>query len=354
MRTLTVAAVQMDANPAPAAERLARTERLVVEAARAGAQLVVLPELFNTGYGYSDENHRRAERLDGSTATWMRETAARLNVHLAGSLMALEQVGIHADIYNALLLFAPDGRTWRYDKSYPWGWERGYFRRSRRSPRVTVAQTDLGDLGLLICWDAGHRSLWRQYAGRVDAMVIASCPPNFADPVFHFPDGTQITADDMGPLMASLKDSARKLFGDMLNQQTAWLGVPLVNTVGCGHIRTDIPHGRLAVLGYALVAPWLLKYVPQADRMQAACDLTPGCKVVDATGEALAERTQEQGEGFAIAEVHLPEEKPVPQGPQPASQMFWPGYLMSDVLLPLFVQSTYRRGLRRVLRGSAV
>ena len=111
--TIKIAAVQMIARPASLSERLARAETLVVHAAQGGAQLVVLPELFNTGYEYCDENCRRAEALDGPTSTWMKQTANRYSVHIAGTFLRLDS----QDIYNTLLLVAPDGRAWRYDKN---------------------------------------------------------------------------------------------------------------------------------------------------------------------------------------------------------------------------------------------
>jgi len=338
---IRIAAVQMDANAAPTADRLARAERLVAATAEAGAQLTVLPELFNTGYAYSDEAHARVERLDGPTATWMRDTAARLGIHLAGSLMLVDR----GEVYNAMLLLAPDGRMWRYDKAYPWGWERGYFRPSRRDPRITVAQTDLGDIGMLVCWDTAHRGLWRQYAGRVDLMVICSCPPDASDPVYHLPNGDRLTFGDIG--LSSFEGSGARLFGDMINQQTAWLGVPAVNTVGCGRVRLDIPNGRLVVLGVAFAAPRLFKCLPQADRLQMSCDMVPQCKIVDARGEVLARLAGEDGEAVALADVRLAESKPSPQGPQPASVVPGAIYLFSDVLLPTLTRPVYRKGRHR-------
>lgn len=341
--SLSIAAIQMDANPAPTPDRLARAERLVTAAAEAGAQLLVLPELFNTGYSYSLENHARVETMDGPTATWMRDIAARLDINLAGSLMLLDQ----GDVYNALLLSAPDGRRWRYDKVYPWGWERGSFRESRQDPKGTVAETDLGHVGLLVCWDAAHLNLWKWYAGRVDLMVICSSPPQVDGATYHFPHGEQVRHEEMEPRIASTKGETRRVFGEMINQQTAWLGVPAVNSVGCGHIQTDLPRGRQLLLGWAITVPRLLKYLPQANRLQMSCDMVHQCKVVDASGQVLAGLTREDGEAFTLAQVCLAGSRPTPQGPQPASLIRRLSYFLSDLYLPMTAKPVYREGQRQ-------
>jgi hypothetical protein len=270
----------------------------------------------------------------------MRQSAARLGIHLAGSLLLLDG----DEVYNTLFLIAPNGRSWRYDKNYPWGWERGYFRGARGT---VVADTDLGQFGMLICWDTAHRDLWQQYAGRVDAMVICSCPPDVTNPVYLFPDGSQLTIDQLGPLMVSVKDSGRKLFGDMLNEQTAWLGVPAVNTVGAGRITTDVPRGTATLLALLPSAPWLARYLPMADRMRMSCDLIQGCKVVAADGRVLTEMEQAQGEGFTIATVALADAPPRPRGAQPTSWVPPFAYASSDIVLPRLVEPIYRRGVRR-------
>lgn len=344
--TIKVAAVQMDANPASVADRIDRADYLINHAAQAGAQLIVLPELFNTGYSYSDGNYQLAEPIDGITCDWMRKSAARLGIHLAGSMMLLER----GEIYNALLLFSPKGQMWRYDKNYPWAWERGYFREHRG---VTVAHTELGDLGMMVCWDIGHRHLWKEYAGKVDLMVIASCPPDGTNPIYHFPDDSQITLDDLGPLIGSIKNSGMKIFGDMLSQQTSWLGVPTVHTVGSGHIQTMIPRGAALAWSLVLFAPKVIRKLPQADGMRMSCDMIEGCKVVNANGQVIAEHTQAEGEGFTIADVVIPDTRPMPRGKQPASPVNWVAYFNADILIPLLMQSVYRKGIR-LLQNSKV
>lgn len=335
---MKAAIVQLEAAPAPTGERLERAGRLAAAAARQGAQVVVLPEVFNTGYAYTPDNYRRAEPIDGPTPGWMRQTAARLGVHLAGSFLLAEA----GQIYNAMLLFAPDGRMWRYDKRYPWSWERAYFRPGRG---VTVAETDLGRLGMLVCWDVAHADLWRAYAGRVDAMLVCSCPPDASNPTYVFPNGDALGIDRLGPLFARLKDATQQAFGAMVDQQTAWLGVPCLATVACGAVSTPIPAARASFLTFLPSAPWLAKYLGMAGQMRLSAPMVEGGKILDRRGQPLVRLNNAQGEGFCLAEIDLPAPRPRPDRPQPAAPVSRLAYWISDRLLPGLVWMTYRRGL---------
>jgi hypothetical protein len=338
-KALRVAAIQMDANPAPISNRLERAERLIAAVVRSGANLAVLPELFNTGYSYSRETHALVEKIDGPTVNWMRSLSSRLDVHIAGSLMLLDQ----GDVYNALLLFSPDGTMWRYDKNYPAGWERGFYRESRQNPKITVAETALGNIGLMVCWDSAHLELWRQYAGQVDMMVVCSCPPNISDAIYHFPNGDQLTIEDLGSIIASTKGSIQQVFGEMLNQQTAWLGVPAVNSTGCGSIHTHIPNGRQLIFGNTFLAPWLLKYLSIADRMHMSCDIVQECKIIDRTGKVLSKVPEEEGESFTITDVNIPDSRPMPKGHQPPSLLPRSAYFFEDIYINWISRSVYQK-----------
>ena len=339
-RTLNVAAIQLDITPAPLPDRLARAQRLIEQAAQAGAQLIVLPEVFNTGYRYVDENYQRAETADGPTITWMKALAAQLNIHLAGTLLLRDGM----EIYNSLLLIAPSGRAWRYDKNYPWGWERAYFREGHGT---TIAHTDVGDIGLMICWDCAHPALWQQYAGQIDLLLISSCPPDVANPTFEFPNGDCLTYDQMGPAFRSLKGGGDQVFGTGLNRRAAWLRAPTINTVGAGTFASAVPASLSTLLLMLPIAPRLIKYVPQASQMRISCAMTPGCKIVSATGELLSECAPTQGESFALAEVTLAAEHPQPIGLQPPRPVSWLAYFSSDVAIPRLMRRLYRRGVRQ-------
>jgi hypothetical protein len=338
-RTIKAAIVQLDVTPDPTPDRLARAERLVTQAAQDGAQLIALPEVFNTGYRYVDENFQRAEPLDGLTVTWMKNLSARLNIHLAGSILLRDD----GEIYNALLLTAPDGHVWRYDKNYPWGWERAYFRAGRG---ITIAHTELGDIGLLICWDVAHPQLWQQYAGQVDLMLVSSCPPDLGNPTYEFPDGERWTMDQLGPLMQSTRHTADTVFDTGTTRYAAWLHVPLLQAIASGHFRSPVPNPQASVLAMLPAVPRFIRYFSEADQVQVSCEMTPACKIVSRTGAIVTRLDPAQGETYALGEIEIADGKPQPIGPIPGRTATWFTYLTSDVILPLISRSTYRRGVQ--------
>lgn len=331
--------------PAPKADRLERAEEIVSNAAKAGAQLVVLPELFNTGYAYSDDNFHLAEPITGKTRACMEMTAQQYDIYLAGTFLLLE----NGEIYNTMLLFSPKGEMWRYDKNYPWAWERGYFRERRG---ISVARTELGDIGMMICWDIGHPKLWKQYAGKVDMIVIASCPPDGPNASFHVSNGQTLDFNSLGSLMSSMKNAGKLVFDKMVNEQAKWLGIPVINSGASGTVQTQIPKARLLLRGLTLFAPRTIRSIPRASESEMSCEMIPSCKVVDSNGNVLAARTPADAEGFVLAEVALCELKSKPTSRQPKPPLSAMQYLLSrlnaDVMVPAMMRSVYRDGLKQI------
>jgi predicted amidohydrolase len=334
-RTLKLATVQMDAAPAPTPDRLARAGALVARAAEAGAQLVVLPELFNVGYEYHDRNYGLAEPLTGPTMVWLKATAAEFGLHLAGSFMLLDG----DEVFNSAFIVAPDGRTWRYDKIYPYVWERAYFREGRD---ITVAETDLGKLGLLICWDSGHPELWRRYAGLVDALVITSCPPNLHRADLVLPDGERARSTAFG---VPIPDDVH--FQDLtVNEQAGWLRVPVVASSGGGAFRSRMPVSLLSLLSLLGVSPALPRFWRAADEVMLESGYGPFAKIIDAQGHTL-DCVETEGDGIAVAEVTLAETPPQPITPQPSPRMPASMRWALDWFGALLMIPQYRQGLRR-------
>jgi len=76
------------------------------------ADLVILPEMFTTGFSMDVE--KVAENDGTDTLDWLREQAARHRVALSGSLAVRE----NGAVYNRLLFVKPDGEASSYDKKH--------------------------------------------------------------------------------------------------------------------------------------------------------------------------------------------------------------------------------------------
>jgi len=92
----------------------ANRERFATQLEQArGADLVVLPEMFTTGF--SMDSAALAEPEEGPTYHWLREQAARLDAVVTGSVIIEAADGSHR---NRLLWARPDGEVLHYDKRH--------------------------------------------------------------------------------------------------------------------------------------------------------------------------------------------------------------------------------------------
>jgi predicted amidohydrolase len=78
-----------------------------------GSDLVILPEMFTTGF--SMESETLAEPENGVTSTWLLNQAQRLNAVVTGSVIVRAADGSHR---NRLLWARPDGELLHYDKRH--------------------------------------------------------------------------------------------------------------------------------------------------------------------------------------------------------------------------------------------
>jgi omega-amidase len=82
---------------------------------REKTDLIILPEMFNTGFSMNPE--ALAEEMGGKTMTWMLEQAKKFDSVVTGSLIIQE----NGRYYNRLIWMRPDGTHEHYDKRHLFG-----------------------------------------------------------------------------------------------------------------------------------------------------------------------------------------------------------------------------------------
>ena len=168
--TFTVAAIQMSM-ARDVATNVATAERLVRDAAARGAQIILIPELFEGHYFCKDQKaseHARALPIDGHpTVRHFQDVARELGVVLPISVFERANNAL----FNTVAMLDADGSMMGiYRKSHiPDG--PGYTEKFYFSPGDTgfrVWDTAFGKVGVGICWDQ-----WFPEAARSMALMGA-------------------------------------------------------------------------------------------------------------------------------------------------------------------------------------
>jgi predicted amidohydrolase len=163
-----IAAAQM-VSTADKAHNLDAATRLVRQASGLGARLVGLPENF-AWMGSEPDRPSAAETLDGPTLSRMAELARELKVTLlAGSVLEAGAPG--GRLYNTSVLFGPEGqRLAVYRKMHLFDVDVGdgatYQESAAVAPgaEVVVAPTEVGRLGMSVCYDLRFPELYRRHS----------------------------------------------------------------------------------------------------------------------------------------------------------------------------------------------
>jgi N-carbamoylputrescine amidase len=173
---IVVAAVQIQSDLLRLDANLERAESELAEASRSGAELAVLPEMFNTGYGLLDDFAACAESTDGPTLRRLSGRSRQWGMGIVAGFV--ERAGRH--LYDSLALCLPDGSIHVYRKRHLVFWEKFRFQ-AGWSPLVVA--TPWGRVGLAVCADMIYRRVWDDYRGRVDLVAIGAAWPEFVSQI---------------------------------------------------------------------------------------------------------------------------------------------------------------------------
>jgi predicted amidohydrolase len=156
--TLRVALVQQDTVWQDPAANLAKARTFVADAARAGARVAVLPELFTLGFTMAPEPF--AETIPGPTVEAVASLSREFGLYLVGSVVEANAPHPH----NAAFVTAPDGSLLAaYRKIHPfsYGEEHQHYTGGTECPLFEV---DGIPCGLQICYDLRFPEPFRSLA----------------------------------------------------------------------------------------------------------------------------------------------------------------------------------------------
>src|SRR3984893_915039 len=163
----TIALIQMRCGADPD-KNFARAINFVRDAAKKGAEIVCLPELFRSQYFCQTEDHANfalAEEIPGKSTSALEELAKELGVVIIASLFEKRSAGVY---HNSAAIIDADGKfLGKYRKMHipddPLYHEKFYF--APGDLGFQAWDTRQGKIGVCICWDQ-----WYPEAARLTAL----------------------------------------------------------------------------------------------------------------------------------------------------------------------------------------
>jgi 5-aminopentanamidase len=164
-----VAACQLSLAVGQVEHNRARARHAVETAAAAGAELIVLPELVQSGYMFADiaEAESTAETVDGPTVQEWVDVSGILDVVLVAGFC---EQGADATLHNSAVMIDRGRLLAVYRKVHLWDREPRFFTPGGHAP--PVLDTSIGRVAMMICYDLEFPE-WTRMVGLAGADILA-------------------------------------------------------------------------------------------------------------------------------------------------------------------------------------
>lgn len=164
-----IAAIQIEPYFHEVDRNLEKAKKYILEACENGAEIIVLPEVFNVGSAGKCRRdvYRVAEEVPGGkTCDMLLSLAKEKGVYIAGSMVEKEGM----DLYNTAVLVGPDGIVGKYRKTHLCSNEFLWYEPGNLG--IPVFHTPFGRIALLICMDTYFPETFRIAALQGADLVI--------------------------------------------------------------------------------------------------------------------------------------------------------------------------------------
>ncbi len=281
---VNIGIIQMKSAPLKVNENLLKAEKYIIQTAKEGAELIVLPEMFNVGFTVDEELMKLGESLDGTTVKWLKDQAEKNNVYIITSIYEK----FENYFFNTMVMVGNDRSLQIYRKRNPTCQERIVWKRFDE-PGPGIFETPFGRVGGAICFDSFSRETYEGFKQSGVELVIVVALWGTILPMVKNPDTF---------IFNKVLNHQSHLASDVLPKKYATkLKVPAVYVNQSGTIELPLNHPR---------------FYPAPDWKNAKYEFKGNSNIYNSSGKKLINDVNSKDEFCSVVSVNINKAKERP------------------------------------------
>ena len=136
-----------------------------------GTDIIVLPELFTTGFVVDEDAKKYAEQNNGETIKYLKNLSSYYNVALTGSFLATDGTG---QLFNRAFFLEPSGDEVFYDKRhlFTMSGEQNIYSQGEKMPPIVRFRGM--NIKLIVCYDLRFPVFCRNVNNAYDMLIVVA------------------------------------------------------------------------------------------------------------------------------------------------------------------------------------